>query len=195
VQAWPVRLTMLSGGRPGRRPVRRRPGRPHRSTPGGRSSAANIATACARRRHAPRGSAGTTAFCAPARSGRAARLGASLGSLRGGAWDLVGEGRCQPSVTLVDPDLDRGMLAEQVGDALGLGGCLVVHATGTHGAAPQCAAVPVAAGGGLDGVLLALARNERPPSWSVRPRPANLGLGGVDPQLDPAGVGVGDRVG
>jgi hypothetical protein len=45
------------------------------------------------------------------------------------------------------------------------------------------------------GVLLALARHERPPSWSVRPRPANLGLGGVEAQLDPAGVGVGDHVG
>jgi hypothetical protein len=73
--------------------------------------------------------------------------------------DLVGEGRGQPPVALVDPDLDRGMLAEQVGDALGLGGGLVVQATGTHRAAPQDSAVPVAAGGGLDGVLLALARH------------------------------------
>jgi hypothetical protein len=46
----------------------------------------------------------------------------------------------------------------------------------------------------LMGVLFLLARHKRPPPGPVGPWPADLGLGAVDPQLDPIGGGVGEHV-
>ena len=48
--------------------------------------------------------------------------------------------------------------------------------------------------GGLHGVLLLLARYERPPTAPARLGPAHLDLGGVQPQFDAFGLGVGEHV-
>jgi hypothetical protein len=54
--------------------------------------------------------------------------------------------------------------------------------------------VPVADGGGLDGVLPALAGDKRPPPRPVGPRPPDLGLGAVQAQPNPVAVGVGEHI-
>lgn len=48
--------------------------------------------------------------------------------------------------------------------------------------------------GGLHGVLLLLAPDERPPTAPARLGPAHLDLGGVQPQFDVFGLGVGEHV-
>jgi hypothetical protein len=116
-----------------------------------------------------------------------------LGRFARRGMDLIGERRGQPPVALVEGDLDMGMLAEQVSDPLGLDGGLIVHPAGPHRATPQRPALLIGDDGGLDSVLLALARDERPPADPVRPWTADLRLGGVDAELDAAGGGVGDR--
>jgi len=55
--------------------------------------------------------------------------------------------------------------------------------------------MPVADGGGLDGVLLALPGDKRPPPHPVGPWPPHLGLGPVQAQLDALGGSVGEHVG
>jgi hypothetical protein len=89
-----------------------------------------------------------------------------LGGLVRRGVDLVGNGRGQSPVAVADPDVDRGTLAEQVGDALGLGGGLVVHATGAHRAALQGATVPVA--GRIAFGLVAAAREAFPRGLGIR---------------------------
>jgi hypothetical protein len=109
--------------------------------------------------------------------------------------DLVGERLGQALVAAVDRGLHGGMLAQQVFDALGLGGGLVVHAARAYRPSPQGAALAVGDGGGLDGVLLLLAGDERPPPRAVGAWPAHRGLGPVNAQLDAVGGGVGEHVG
>jgi hypothetical protein len=53
------------------------------------------------------------------------------------------------------------MLGQQLGDALGVDRGLVVRAARAHRPGPQGAALAVADHGGLEGVLLALAGDER----------------------------------
>jgi hypothetical protein len=86
------------------------------------------------------------------------------------------------------------MLGQQVGDALGLDRGLVVHAARAHRPGPQGAALAVADHGGLEGVLLALAGDERAPAGSVGAGPADLGLGAVVAQLHAVGRRVGDHI-
>jgi hypothetical protein len=69
------------------------------------------------------------------------------------------------------------MLGEQVTDALGVDGGLVVHPPWLRRASPQRPPCGVTAGGELDGVLLGLARHECPPPRAVGLGSANLGLG------------------
>jgi hypothetical protein len=107
---------------------------------------------------------------------------------------LVGERLGQALIAAVDRGRDGGMLAQQVFDAVGLGRGLVVHGARAYRPCPQGPAVAVADGGGLDGVLLVLAGDERPPPRAVGTRPADLGLGAVDAQFDPLGSSVGDHV-
>jgi hypothetical protein len=92
--------------------------------------------------------------------------GVVLGFLRRGG-DLIGELARQAPITLVDLRLHPWVEAEVFGDAFGAHGGLVVHAPWPVGAVPQGAALAVADGGGLDGVLLLLAGDERAASGPV----------------------------
>ncbi len=113
--------------------------------------------------------------------------------LRRGA-DLGGELVGQTPIALVNLGFHRRVLAELLGDALGAHGGLAVHPAGPDHAAEQGAALVVAAGGGLDGVLLLLAGDERLTSGASRARAADLYLGAIDPQADAFCVGVGEHV-
>src|SRR6266516_2376865 len=110
------------------------------------------------------------------------------------ATDLVGERLGQAPVAGIDRGVDVVVSPEQVLDALGLDCGLVVHPAWSDRAGPKGAAGAVADGGDLDGVLLALARDKRPPPTPVGPGSADLGLGPVKAQLDAAGGGVGEHV-
>jgi hypothetical protein len=89
----------------------------------------------------------------------------------------------------------RRRIAAAAPRSLGLDRRLVVHPTWPHRPRPQRPTAAVADGGDLDGVLLLLARDKRPPPSMVRPWPADLGLGPVKAQLDAFGRGVGHHVG
>jgi hypothetical protein len=108
--------------------------------------------------------------------------------------DLVAERLGQALIAGVNRGRDGGVLAQQVLDALGFDGGLVVHAARAHRPGPKGPAVPVGDGGGLDGVLLLLAGDERPPPRPVGPWPADLGLGPVQAQLDPFGRCIGEHI-
>lgn len=113
--------------------------------------------------------------------------------LRRGAY-LDGEVVGQAPVALVDLGTHHRVLAELLGDSLGAHGRLVVHAARPDHAAEQGAALSVAEGGGLHGVLLLLAGDERLASGVACARAADLHLGAVDLQVDALGVGVGEQV-
>lgn len=100
----------------------------------------------------------------------------------------------QADLAVVQEDLDVGEVLEADGDALG-GGCRgIVHTTRPQGVGPSRTAPPVSNDGGLHGVLLLLPGNERALSAAAGRRPADLDLGGIQPQLDILGLGVGEHV-
>jgi hypothetical protein len=113
---------------------------------------------------------------------------------RRGGWWSGWTGFGQAAVAGVHPDVDGGVLAKQVLDPLGLDRGLVVHPARPHRARPQRAALAVADRGGLDRVLLALARHERAPPRPLGTRPADLRRSAVHAQLDPVRGGVGDPI-
>jgi hypothetical protein len=84
--------------------------------------------------------------------------------------------------------------AKLFGDALGAHGSLIVHPPGPGHTREQGAALMVAERGGLDGVLLLLARDERfapgaPCLWA-----SDLDFRAVHADLDAFGPGVGEQV-
>ncbi|MFE6596179.1 hypothetical protein ACFU9O_08410 [Streptomyces albidoflavus] len=92
------------------------------------------------------------------------------------ARGLVG----RSSAALVDLRFDLGVLPELLGDTLGAYRGQVVRPAGPDHAAEQGAALAVAEGGGLDGALLLLARDERLAARAARTRTADPHLGAVD---------------
>lgn len=100
----------------------------------------------------------------------------------------------QTPVALVDLGSHFWAELELLGDALGAHRGLVVHAAQPVRTGPQQAALAIADRSGLDGVLLLLARDERPSSEMVGLGPADLGLDSVDPQPDSLGFDVGEDV-
>lgn len=69
-----------------------------------------------------------------------------------------------------------------------------MHPARSQGIGPKRAALVVGDDGGLHGVLLLLARDDRPASATAGRRPADLDLGGVQPQLDALGLGIGEHI-
>src|SRR6266545_178514 len=118
-----------------------------------------------------------------------------LGGLGWRGVDPTAKRLGQAPVASIDLGPDVGVSPEQVLDPLGLDRRLIMHPTGPHRPSPQRPTLAVADGGGLDGVLLALAGDERPPPRLVGPWPSDLGLGPVKAQLDPLRRGVGEHVG
>lgn len=108
--------------------------------------------------------------------------------------DLAGEFLGQALVAGVDLRPDAGTGPELLGDALGANSGLVVHPAGPFRPGVEQAALTVAERGGLDGVLPAFARDERPAPGAAGLRTADLGLGPVEPQFDALGLGVGKHV-
>jgi hypothetical protein len=111
--------------------------------------------------------------------------GAGRGPDRRTSWPLTAG---------IDHDGDAGVLAATAPRSLGLDRGLAMHPTRPDGPGPQRAALPVADGGGLDGALLLLPGDERPPPRPFGLWPADLGLGAVQAQLDALGLGVGEHV-
>src|SRR5262249_49139921 len=109
--------------------------------------------------------------------------------------DLVGVVVCQTAVAGVDQELHLAVPVEQVVDAFGTHGGLVVHVSGSGGPGPDRAAAGVGGDGGLDGVLFLLAGDERSTAGSVRRGSADLDLGTVQPNYEALGGGVGQHVG
>lgn len=66
---------------------------------------------------------------------------------------------------------------------------------GPYDPGQQHPALSVAERGGLDRVLLPLARDKGPASGAARLGASDLGLGSVEPQFDGLGLGVGEDVG
>ena len=70
----------------------------------------------------------------------------------------------------------------------------MVHPAWPQGVGPESAALMVGDDSGLHRVLLLLARDERPASAAAGCGPADLDLGGIQPQLDAFGLGVGEHI-
>src|SRR5260370_22242366 len=98
-------------------------------------------------------------------------------------WALLG----RAAVSGVGFGLDLGDLGEQVGDALGSDRGLVVHAARAERPRPQGAPLLVGDDGGLLGVHLLLAGDERLPAGLVRAGAADLDLGALAAEIDSAG--------
>src|SRR5215470_4383543 len=79
----------------------------------------------------------------------------------GGALTWAGKSRALVAGVHLSADLGMGL--QQVFDAFGADRGHVVHAAGPERAQPQQPALTVTDRRGLDGVLLLLARHERPP--------------------------------
>jgi hypothetical protein len=88
-----------------------------------------------------------------------------------------------------------GVGVEEVVDAFGAYGGLVVLPAGADGSGPQRPAVGVGGDGGFDGVLLLLAGHERSPAGPVWLGSADLDFGAVQADGDSFGCGVGQDVG
>jgi hypothetical protein len=101
----------------------------------------------------------------------------------------------QAEVAVVQEDHDVGEVLEADGDALVAGGRGIVHTTRPQGVGPQRPAPPVSNDSGLHGVLFPLPGNECVPSAAASRWPADLDLGGVQPQLGVLGLGIGEHVG
>jgi hypothetical protein len=121
--------------------------------------------------------------------------GLSFFGFSGGAVIWSGWSFGEAAVAGVDEEPHVGVGVEEVVDAFGAYGGLVVLAAGSDGSGPERPAVGVGGDGGFDGVLLLLAGHERSPSGSVGLGPADLDLGAVEAQGDAFGGGVGDDVG
>src|SRR5262249_40761281 len=110
--------------------------------------------------------------------------GASFFGLSGGAMTWSGWSLSKPRVAAIDQELHVGVLIEQVIDAFGAYGGLVVHTPGSSRPDPHRSSFRVGGDGGLDRVLLLLAGHEGPPAGSVRFGAADLELGAVQPHQE-----------
>jgi hypothetical protein len=100
----------------------------------------------------------------------------------------------EAEVAVVQEDLHVGEVPETGIDAFVARGGRVMHSPWSHGVGPERAALAVSDDGGLHRVLVLLARDEHAPAAAAGQGAADLDLGGVQPQLDALGLGIGEHI-